>query len=131
MTPAPHLSAPDTNALRKQLILAQVQIMELEDLRDELHNALRAAIEQRGGLADPLSQAQEGDLAERLRQAQEVIVARDRTLADIHGVLATLRNRIEELAAERLALKASRSWRWTAPLRSVERLFSRRGGQTD
>jgi hypothetical protein len=143
MQTAPDNSAPDSAELRKQLILAQVQIMELEDLRDELHtrlaatHALRIESAQRElqeectRLRTSLREAREQSvgLVAHLNQAQESLAERDRTLGDIHGVLATLRNRIEQLEAERLAMKASRSWRWTAPLRSIERLFLRRGGR--
>lgn len=159
MTPAPESSAPAIDALRKQLILAQVQLMELEDLRDELRTELaatqtllaqsqtladstlqaqdrtesaRAALQEEcTGLRTSLHQAREQEivLAARLTQAQADIVTRDHTLHDVQAVLATLHSRVEQLETERRALKASRSWRWTAPLRGLERLFRRPGDQ--
>ena len=60
MTPAPDSSAPAIDALRKQLILAQVQLMELEDLRDELRTELAATqtlLAQSQTLADSTLQA--------------------------------------------------------------------------
>ena len=159
MKPTPNSSAPATDALRQQLILAQIQLMELEDLRDSLQTKLAAAhtlLDQSRLLADNTLQAQdrtesarrelaeestklraslrqareqEVGLAARFTQAQAALADRDRTLHDIHAVLATLRSRIEQLEAERLALKTSLSWRYTAPLRALQRLFHRRGGR--
>lgn len=159
MTPASDSSAPAIDVLRKQLILAQVQLMELEDLRDALRSELaatRTLLDQSRLLADSTLQAQdrtesarreleeeatrlrvslrqtreqEIGLAARLTQAQASLAERDRTLQDIHAVLATLRSRIGHLEAERLALKSSFSWRCTAPLRAFGRLFHRPGGR--
>jgi septal ring factor EnvC (AmiA/AmiB activator) len=50
----------------------------------------------------------------------------DRGLADALAVSAARQKRLEELDAEVRRMKASRSWRWTAWLRSLERFFSRR-----
>ena len=79
-----------------------------------------------------LHQAREQEivLAARLTQAQADIVTRDHTLHDVQAVLATLHSRVEQLETERRALKASRSWRWTAPLRGLERLFRQPGDRT-
>lgn len=159
MTPAPESSAPEPAVLRKQLILAQVQLMELEDLRDALQTKLagaRTQIDQSRQLTDSTLQAhdrsesarremeeectklraslrqareQEIGLAARLTQAQATITERHQTLHDVHAVLATLRSRIEQLDTEHRALKISRSWRYTAPLRTLERLF-RLGGRS-
>jgi len=158
MTPAPEYSAHATDPLRKQLILAQVQLMELEDLRDELRSELDATrdlLGQNQKLGDDTLQAhdrleavhrdlqeectrlhtslrqtreQEVGLAARLTEAQAHLAERDRTLQDVHAVLATLRSRIEQLEISRLAFLRSRSWRYTAPLRAVGRLFRRAGG---
>lgn len=158
MTPAPDSSA--TDALRKQLILAQVQLMELEDLRDELRTELAATqtlLAQSQALADSTAQSQDRTeaaraelqeecnglraalhqareqeivLAARITQAQSDTAARERALQDVQAVLATLRSRVEQLETERRVLKSSRSWRWTAPLRSLERLFRRPGDRT-
>ena len=145
--------------LRKQLILAQVQLMELEDLRDELRTGLVAAhalLHQNRQLTDSTLQTQdrieaahrelqeectrlrtslrqireqEVGLVARLTQSQADIAARDRTLQDVHAVLATLRQRIAQLETKQHALEASRSWRWTTPLRALERFFRQQGGR--
>lgn len=148
MTPAPESSDLATAELRQQLILAQVQLMELEDLRDdlrtqlaservlrlqsqqhadqsllandpllrELHaqnvtqlSALAAAKAQSDALAANLEKIRQ--LADRTRQAHEDLTARHRALQERFT-----------------SLRASRSWRFTAPLRSVERLCRRWGG---
>ena len=161
MQPAPDNSAPATDAMRKQLILAQVQIMELEDLRDELRTELdtaRTQLQRNRQLTDSTLQAQEQiesaareiqeecnrlraslreardrevALAARFTQTQTVIAERDRTLRDIHPVLASLRQRIDQLETEHRSLQSSCSWRYTAPLRALGRLFHRRGGRED
>lgn len=69
---------------------------------------------------------------EALHQLTSELAAADRAkgqqLAQVSAELAALREesntrlaRVQELDAERRALKASRSWRWTAWLRSLER----------
>lgn len=81
-----------------------------------------AAAEQR---ADELQKetGKLGDLAARLddrlnRLGQE--------LAESGHTAASRLRRIDELVAEIQAMKATRVWRWTSWLRSVERWFSRR-----
>ncbi len=170
--------------VRQQLILAQVRIMELEDVRDELSprlaqtEALLAAAQtladQKLDEAAHLTKVRH-DLAaqlQHLRHVQHVTnealgLARDRTaaaegafarerqttsalkaqceiltatvaalearirnseqlLADSRTVSAQRLERMEQLDREMRALKTSRSWRWTAWLRSAERTFGRR-----
>jgi chromosome segregation ATPase len=159
MKPGPDSTAPDSDALRKQLILAQVQLMELEDVRDSLRTELASAqslLEQNRLLTDSAlrahdhtesarlelqeectrlraalrqSREQEVALAARFTQAQSSLAERDRTLSDVHAVLAALRNRIEQLEAGRQAIESSLAWRCTAPLRALGRLLSRPGGR--
>lgn len=184
MNPAPATSDEPIRLLRQQLILAQVRIMELEDVRDELTPRL-AELEQlltdAQRLADRRSaeaahletvrtelQAQHDHLrhmqhvtnqaleatrselqaannrANRLQAEiaqQQLLLAQqtglNRAQQDELGQLqarlaatvtesATRLARLQELDAERRAMKTSRSWRWTAWLRSVERAFSSR-----
>lgn len=76
MTPPTDSSTSPTDTLRRQLILAQVQLMELEDVRDELQSRLAAAndlLAQTQALADRSLQDRErlaGDLQDR-RAAQQ------------------------------------------------------------
>lgn len=165
MTPSPETTADSAAPLRRQLILAQVRIMELEDARDALATrraeaqrllaATQSATETLANQIRPLEAerakqaAAQQALEERLAQHDTALVAgarteqslririaelenqlasRDRALAAAETQAAAHARRIEELAAERHALKASRSWRWTAPLRWLERACHRDGG---
>jgi hypothetical protein len=146
-------SADNLSLLQKQLILSQVQILELEDVRDELQakiadrtkiltelqtladHALREAGEAR--YAESTAQEALGSVREESHQRQLRIelLQREAELAahQLHEIQNSLNStkaasaaqgaRIETLDAELRRLKASRSWRWTAPVRSLERLF--------
>ncbi len=165
MTPSPETTADPAAPLRRQLILAQVQLMELEDARDALATRLaeakrllveaQSALEAHANRVRVLEAEHEALTAAR-RALEERITQLDAALARNAHTEQTLRNqiaalehqvadrttalaaaeklasahatRIEELAAERQALKDSRSWRWTAPLRWLERAFRRDGG---
>lgn len=152
--PAPGEETADRlSPLQKQLILSQVQILELEDLRDEL----QAAINHRTKVFSELQTIADGALLESQESRQvatrsqetldraqaenaglrrqietlqraeagiaEQLAASRRQLADAQALAAAHASRIETLDAELRHLKASRSWRWSAPLRSLERIF--------
>lgn len=147
-------SPASTQTLRRQLILAQVQLMELEDVRDELQTRLAAAndlLAQTQTLADRSLQDQErlaADLQERLSAQQaateslrselsaalgreSALAARVATLepqlASTTATASARQERIVQLETERRAMKSSWSWRCTAPLRSLGRLLHRGG----
>lgn len=165
--------------LRQQVLLAQVRIMELEDLRDDLTPRLAetaalladaqrlaetkadAAAHANATLATLLREFEHlrhtqhvtnealtsaradlgrheqhhaklaAEIENTQRQLGDRTTAEERALARISELekeLARLRAehtaqqaRIATLDAEQRALKASRSWRWTAWLRSLER----------
>lgn len=174
MNPAPEApGCPQdaTAALRRQLILAQVQLMELEDTRDDLRTrlaeaqSLLAAAQRQADTAlrehdaiarrlEALQQEEHGartalatatnriqdlvtSLAERQQAADQALRARLQLEQQHQSLLAEaagLRNqlgehdtRIAQLEAERRALRASWSWRGTAPLRALGRLLHRGG----
>lgn len=109
-------SQPDAARLREQMLLAQARITELEA---ELAGFERR-LEQERSLT---SQAQL--LADRHLTAaanSENIAAQ---CAHLNSEFSRIQARIAGLDAERRAMLQSRSWRWTAWLRSVERLLSR------
>lgn len=172
------------NLLRQQVVLSQVRIMELEDVRDELMPRLEEAarlLAAAQALAD--AKLEEAAHLERVRadlqqqfehmrhtqhvtnqaleqtraelQAAEqgnarlldeveklqVLIGRqaemDRTLrsglarleeqlAACESESATRLSRLQTLDAEQRAMKASRSWRWTRWLRSLERTLGGR-----
>ena len=191
--------------LREQLILAQVRIMELEDVRDEAvatQAELEALLKDAQGLADAkidalthlervhadlqaqfqhlrhmqhvtnealnetraqlqesrarLQAAEQQDrrTREEIQQLQEALAARqadiaslqahasergrqlaaldararqlDAGLAEVNATAAARLQRLNEVDAEIRAMKASRSWRWSQPIRAVERWLARR-----
>ncbi len=79
------------------------------------HAALLSEAEQLHLLTGQLAEAERAHLARRTEL--------ETALAEVTQVSAGRAARIQQLDAERHALKASRSWRWTAWLRSIERLF--------
>lgn len=179
MQPDSAAPADPVTLLRQQVILAQVRIMELEDVRDELSPRLAeterllinaqlladqkadeslhlekvradlqaqcehlrhvqhvthvALEEARSALA--LIQSNEQKLrlelastnaeTQRLRHSHNEhlnqIASQEAELQSIRSQVATGLIRIQQLDAEQRALKSSRSWRWTAWLRSLER----------
>jgi chromosome segregation ATPase len=184
MKPAPPETAELLHRVRQQLILAQVRIMELEDVRDELLPKLAEAeslvaaaqsladqkMEEADHLAKTLSdlQAQHehlrhmqhitnealnetrrqltgatealataGKASSRLQEqlaVEAVNAARQsaeaaRLGADLATSTAALAERLQQVNAAHEAmriLKSSRSWRWTAWLRAVERTLKRK-----
>lgn len=141
---------PETDELlrrvRQQLILAQVRIMELEDARDDLAakvaelqvllGAAQSTADQKIDEAGHLTRVH-AELAaqhEQLRRMQdETEEALNRTRANLdatthalgaeRATTANLTARLDAAAANIAAMKSSRSWRWTAWLRSIERTF--------
>lgn len=59
----------------------------------------------------------------QLTQANDQLTSLDEQLRKGWTEAAAKDKRIEQLDAEQRAMKASRSWRWTAWLRSLERMF--------
>jgi chromosome segregation ATPase len=148
MKPATTETADIVPHLRQQLILAQVRIMELEDTRDELTSRLaridRTLTEMQSIVQDRIAECdvlarqrmdletqlgvarqQLGDSAASLLQSRARESDLQKTLAQIEQVSAGHQGRVGELEVLLRTLKNSRSWRWTAPLRSLERLFRR------
>jgi len=142
MKPDPAAPADQLNLLRQQLILAQVRIMELEDTRDSLSPRLEEMaqlLQQAQALADRKtdeaahleevlaeSQLQVGQLqALQHRLAQEATthgLAMTEAMAALAARTETinrLQNELNNLRSELNHLHSSRSWRWTAWLRSL------------
>lgn len=142
MKPASTDSTELLRRVRQQLILAQVRIMELEDLRDELtpkvteaarmQQAAQLLADEKTDLARHLervvadNQRQLAAAEERTGQLQREIDSATRLnhtqqteLQGLADKLAAATVRLNELAAEIGALKASRSWRWSAWLRAL------------
>ena len=184
MKPALPETAELLHRVRQQLLLAQVRIMELEDVRDELSPRLAETSrlltaaqtladqehEKAGHLDQTLSrlQAQYEHMRHMQHITNEALNDTRRQLAEAAGLLADTERQCGRLQAElaeltdratglestvnrlrqdldattatattRLdygnqrdqeicALRDSRSWRWTAWLRALERFFGRR-----
>ena len=128
--------------VRQQLILAQVRIMELEDVRDETASRLEEAakaLQQAQALADQKldeaahSERVRADLQGQFEQLQQIqraasaaldaARAQHRTveqdLEKSHAEAAARQARLEQVEAELRRLKSTRSWRWTAWLRAL------------
>lgn len=140
------LDAPDLPEkfarLQQQLVLTEVELMKLEDLRDELRTretAVHALLRDLQAIADRA--CAERDHAGR--QAAELTAALDATraelaretahAADLNSQVLQLaagleqhRARATELAAALARIEASLSWRWTAPFRAIGRRLGRR-----
>jgi len=167
--------------LRQQLILAQVRILELEDIRDEVAPNLaeteallgeaQILVESKVEDAIHLTQVR-ADLQKQyehlqhvqhvtntaLEEARDTLTSKANQIESLHEEVAlqqtnigqlqndkktslksiakletelaelqkeTIKHiaRIEKLDAEQSGMKASRSWRWTAWIRSIERRF--------
>jgi len=135
MKPAPPEPSDLVLRLRQQLILAQVRIMELEDVRDTLAPRL-AELEQRLQAAQTLADGKTGEAAhlekvlaaariqwEQVRQLQQLtgeeLAAARAAAADAGTTLHQRSETVARLEAELRAVKSSRSWRWTAWLRAL------------
>lgn len=96
----------------------------LAQARRELAAAGEALVQTRRDLAGTAARLTEAevrcrDLGERTRGLESEVAAVKETAADrLH--------RINELDGEVRAMKASRSWRWSRPIRAVERWLDRR-----
>ena len=69
------------------------------------------------------SQSKNDALVQQLAQANDQLTALDQQLRINWTEASAKQQRIEQLDVEQRALKASRSWRWTAWLRWLERQF--------
>jgi chromosome segregation ATPase len=144
MKPDPAAPADQLNLLRQQLILAQVRIMELEDTRDSLTPRLQELallLQQAQSLAD--HKTDEAAHLEEVLAETQLHVGQLQALqhhlaqeATTHGLAMTeavaalaartetinrLQNELNNLRSELNHLHSSRSWRWTAWLRSPGR----------
>jgi chromosome segregation ATPase len=135
MKSAPPEPSDLVNRLRQQLILAQVRIMELEDARDSLAPRV-AELEQLLQAAQTLADQKLDEaahlgkvLAEAQTRGEQLNQLYLRIGGELSGVVTKLDQRearvqqleksLQQLESELQTLKSSRSWRWTAWLRSL------------
>lgn len=169
MAASPSPEPEFVDRLRRELILAQTQILELGDMRDELQTrlaatsrllaqaeqianqallerdqtgaALQSALEAREKLAataealhSAIAEAKQ-QLGEAQRREAMLGDEKDRLTASEAKLSHDLDRQVQatanaeqhcaELESEKRAILASRSWRWTAPLRAIERFCLR------
>lgn len=112
----------------------QSQLQHLRHVQHVTNEALEAARRQAAASEEALSRERDlaGDLRLRCEALASTIASLEARLSQTEGQLsgslqesARRLERIAELDAEMRAMKASRSWRWTAWLRSLERAFRR------
>lgn len=101
----------DTAARLQQ---AELQGRELAAQNDDLRQKLGAVETRAAQLGESLQR-----LDERCRQLE-------RDLVEANTTAAVRLQRVEQLDAEIRAMKASRSWRWSKPIRAIERWLARR-----
>jgi len=135
MKPASPEPADLVPRLRQQLILAQVRIMELEDIRETLAPRL-AELEKLLAQAQTLADLKTGEaahltrvLADTQAHAAHLQGMGVKLAEDLSAVAAKLEQReirltqleatVRELESGLAAIKSSRSWRWTAWLRTL------------
>jgi len=104
---------------------------QFEHLRHMQHVTNEALEETRKRLADCEKDLQSGkqiqsDLLIQLGHANNQLQDTSIQLHQARAEMSRQHARIAQLDAERTAMKTSRSWRWTAWLRSIERAFPRR-----
>ena len=117
--------------LRQQLILAQVRIMELEDARDGLAPRL-AELEQLLKTVQNLADQKLDEAAhlekvladlqahcDRLQQAGVELATTRAALVDAMARVTQRDEAVRQIETELKSVKSSRSWRWTAWLRSL------------
>lgn len=121
--------------LQQQLILTEVELMKLEDLRDGLQTRVEAANRLRLDMQRLADQAcaerdhlgrRTAELEASLRHSQEQLSLAQARQVELQATIAQLQERSQQLAQKLAALESSASWRWTAPLRSLGRLLGRR-----
>jgi chromosome segregation ATPase len=147
MTPAPSEPSELQNRLRQQLILAQVRIMELEDLRDTLAPKV-TELEQLLGAAQTLADRKLDEAAHLEKVLADTRVHIENLQAQLQKITAELAGtrsqltraesdlvraqheasahstRRAQLETTLAAMKSTRSWKWTAWLRALGRIFS-------
>jgi chromosome segregation ATPase len=101
----------DTAARLQQ---AELQGRELAAQNGDLRQKLGAVETRAAQLGESLQR-----LDERCRQLE-------RDLGEANTTAAVRLQRVEQLDAEIRAMKASRSWRWSKPIRAIERWLARR-----
>lgn len=103
----------------------QHQFEHLRHVQHVTNEALENTRHQLTTIEQALSQERQTSsaLATQLRQLQETQEKLESQLREVTATNTARQQRIDQLDAEVRVLKSSRSWRWTAWLRALERVF--------
>jgi len=101
----------------------QAQFVHLQHVQQLTQQELRVAQDRLAVTEQALAAEKQGtaDFAAQLRQLQEIQRKLEARLAEATTSNEARQQRVGELDVEIRGMKASRSWRWTAWLRSLER----------
>jgi chromosome segregation ATPase len=116
-----HVTNEALNETRRQFAdtAARLQQAELQG---------RELAAQNGDLRQKLGavETRAAQLGESLQRLDERCRQLERDLVEANTTAAVRLQRVEQLDAEFRAMKASRSWRWSKPIRAIERWLARR-----
>jgi chromosome segregation ATPase len=113
--------------LQHLLHLSQQSLDEIRGQAQRLAADLAAAAARESDLRVRISDLEKhaADLTAQIARLEDRGRDLERQLTELHAVAATRLDRLNQLDVELRAMKASRSWRWTKPLRAIERFFRR------
>ncbi len=123
-----HVTNEALNETRAQLneTTARLQAAEQQgrDAREEIGSLQQAIAARQAEIA--ALQARAAQLNGQLDAFDARARQLDGALAEVNATAAARLQRLNELDAGLRAMKASRSWRWTKPVRAIERWLARR-----
>ena len=131
LTKFSEMAAVDQKSLLGRYRLMDVLLRKLTEVKasiDETAARLSAAEKHAEQVEHDLAtlRVEAGELAAIIQRLEERGRQLDRELAEVSTTATVRLQRIEQLDAEMRALKATRSWRWSQPIRAIERWLARR-----
>jgi len=111
--------------VRADLQAQYEHMRHMQHVTNEALESTRAQLAAAQAAGSEVEASREGLLLQ-LGRAQEELLGLEHALQRSREEAEARARRIDELDAEQRAMKASRSWRWTAWLRSLERALGRR-----
>lgn len=116
-----HVTNEALNDTRRQLADTAGRLQQAESQGRELEAQNRHLLQELRSV-----EARAAQLGESLQRLDERCRQLERDLGEASATATVRLQRIEQLDAEMRALKASRSWRWSQPIRAIERWLARR-----
>ena len=123
-----HVTNEALNETRGKLEEANAHFAETTARLDETAARLSAAEKHAEQVEHNLAtlRVEAGELAAIIQRLEARGRQLARELAEVSATATVRLQRIEQLDAEMRALKATRSWRWSQPIRAIERWLARR-----